>query len=146
MILNRGNAMNISQDTMAVLNILADDSPDICLLKKMQSLSLIREKSSMLYTRSSANTVFNFVDTLISQGLGENYEKEEHAVNIFEFEGLTIRIQSIPVSSSPVSCDVHIKIFKKECDSIRKWLNEIEKATIYESLPDILINKKLKRI
>lgn len=142
--------MKMSKDTMAALNILAYDTPEICLLKKRESVALLTGKSIIDYDHVNDNIVINFVNKLISEGLGENYEKEEHSVNVFDFEGLTIRIESVCTYFKKQHCYyyhyMHIYISKKEYCSFKKWVNEMEKATLCQVLPDIQTNKKFERL
>lgn len=138
--------MNMSKDTLAVLNILADNMPSVSLLKNPQRIVLTRGKNITFYDNSQDNIIFNFVEKLIYQGLGENYKKEDNLFNVFDFEGLTIRIQSVSLSSKPACCNIHMQIFKQECCSLRKWINEIEKNEIYKVLSNIQTNNKLERI
>lgn len=146
--------INIGKDTFEVLNILAAESASICLFKSSGGLSLTKSAGEKLfYNNNSEKSVViqKFIGKMISQGLGADYLKEEHSMNIFDFEGLTIRIQSIPIvdiknTKNLLHCDIHINIFKKDCDNLRSWLTETEKSSLVNLLEKPDLSKIQNRI
>jgi len=88
-------AINISSDTLTVLNILADERSSICLSKNSDMVSLVKfpgEHESYNNNSEKSVLVKKFTEKVILQGLGPDCLKKEHVMNIFDFEGLTIRI------------------------------------------------------
>lgn len=145
--------INISSDTLEVLNILADEKPSICLSKNSEMLSLAKSPGEHeSYNNNSEKSVLvkKFTEKIISQGLGADYFKKEHIMNIFDFEGLTIRIQSIPVFDKNfkniIHRNIHINIFKKDCDNLRSWLTETENSSLFNLLEKPDLSKIKNRI